>query len=84
MIEFGSTEFVQAASTLKTNGQGQVRSISNLSWHFTPNVGKTKLFPKVLENSGVKTKNVWLEKYSIEMTPLGYVNTIQLITTSLR
>ncbi|NRS49262.1 hypothetical protein HP401_14735 [Brevibacillus sp. HB2.2] len=73
---------VQAAGKLKLNGQGQVRSISNLSGHYTPTVEQAKLFPQVLEQAGVKTKNAWFDIYTIETTPSGYVNTNELVKIS--
>lgn len=73
---------VQAAGKLKLNGQGQVRSISNLSGHYTPSVEQAKLFSQVLEQTGVKTKNAWLEIYTIETTPSGYVNINELVKIS--
>ncbi|MGW9530499.1 contractile injection system protein, VgrG/Pvc8 family [Paenibacillus terrae] len=75
-------ESVQSAGKLKLNGQGQVRSISNLSGHYTPSIEQAKLFPQVLEQAGVKTKNAWLEIYTIETTPSGYVNTNELVKIS--
>ncbi|MDR9855917.1 contractile injection system protein, VgrG/Pvc8 family [Paenibacillus sp. VCA1] len=75
-------ESVQAAGKIKLNGQGQVRSISNLSGHYTPTVEQAKLFPQVLEQAGVKTKNAWLDIYTIETTPSGYVNTNELVKVS--
>lgn len=75
-------ESVQSAGKLNLNGQGQVRSISNLSGHYTPSVEQAKLFPQILEQAGVKTKNAWLEIYTIETTPSGYVNTNELVKIS--
>ncbi|MEK3966071.1 MULTISPECIES: hypothetical protein [unclassified Paenibacillus] len=75
-------ESVQAAGKLKLNNQGQVRSISNLSGHYTPSIEQAKLFSQVLEQIGVKTKNAWLEIYTIETTPSGYVNTNELVKIS--
>jgi hypothetical protein len=75
-------ESVQAAGKLTLNGQGQVRSISNLSGHYTPTVEQAKLFPQVLEQAGVRTKNAWLDIYTIETTPSGYVNTSELVKIS--
>ncbi|WP_175617306.1 hypothetical protein [Paenibacillus odorifer] len=40
------------------------------------------LFSQVLEQIGVKTKNAWLEIYTIETTPSGYVNTNELVKIS--
>lgn len=75
-------ESVQAAGKLKLNSQGQVRSISNLSGHYTPSVEQAKLFPQVLEQAGVKTKNAWLDIYTIQTTSSGYVNTDDLVKVS--
>lgn len=61
-------ESVQATGKLKLNGQGQVRSISNLSGHYTPSLEQAQIFPQVLEQAGVKTKNAWLDIYTIETT----------------
>ncbi|MEK4054604.1 WXG100 family type VII secretion target [Paenibacillus sp. FSL F4-0087] len=75
-------ESVQAAGKLKINADGQVRRITNLSGHYTPSVEQTRAFPQILEQAGVKTKNAWLEIFSIDTTPSGYVNTNELVKVS--
>ncbi len=52
---------VMAAGTMKINSQGYVRRITNASGHYTPSVQQTKLFPELLNDAGVRTKNAWLE-----------------------
>lgn len=75
-------ESVQAAGKLKINADGQVRRITNLSGHYTPSVEQTRAFPQILEQAGVRTKNAWLEIFSIDTTPSGYVNTNELVKVS--
>ncbi|WP_078552275.1 hypothetical protein [Bacillus alkalicellulosilyticus] len=75
-------ESLQSAGKLKINGQGQVRSMSNLSGHYTPSIEQARLFPQILEQSGIRTKNAWHEIYAIETTTSGYVNINQLVKIS--
>jgi hypothetical protein len=75
-------ESVQAAGKLKINSDGQLRRITNLSGHYTPTVEQARVFPQILEQAGIKTKNAWLEVFSIDTTPSGYVNTNELVKVS--
>ena len=69
---------VQAAGTLKLNGQGRVMGITNASGHYQPTVAQAGNFPQLLNNAGVNTSGSWLTKYTITTTPSGYVNLGQL------
>lgn len=75
-------ESVQAAGKLKINSDGRLRRITNLSGHYTPTVEQARVFPQILEQAGIKTKNAWLEVFSIDTTPSGYVNTNELVKVS--
>ncbi len=66
---------VQAAGTLKVNSQGYVRNITNASGHYAPTLEQGQLFPDILDNLGIKTKNTWLELGDYYFTPSGYVDT---------
>lgn len=65
---------VQAAGTLKVNSQGYVRAISNGSGHYTPTVEQGRMFPSLLNNLGIRTKNAWLELGDYSLTLSGYVD----------
>ena len=65
---------VQAAGTLKVNSQGYVRAISNGSGHYTPTVEQGRMFPSLLNDLGIRTKNAWLELGDHSLTPSGYVD----------
>ncbi len=64
----------RAAVTLKVNRQGYVRAISNASGHYTPTVEQGKMFPSLLNDLGIRTKNAWLELGDYSLTPSGYVD----------
>jgi hypothetical protein len=74
---------VQAAGTLKLNGQGQVMGITNGSGHFQPTAAQAGNFPQIMNNAGVNTSGAWLTKYNIVTTPSGYVIPGQTSTISI-
>ncbi|BFH60406.1 hypothetical protein PAJ34TS1_09980 [Paenibacillus azoreducens] len=49
---------------------------------FVRQLAQFGLIPQVLEQAGAKTKNAWLEIYTIEATPSGCVNTNELVKIS--
>jgi hypothetical protein len=65
---------VQAAGGLKINSQGYVRRIDNASGHYAPTVEQGSLFPEILNNLGIRTKNSWLELGDYSFTASGYVD----------
>ena len=65
---------VQAAGCLKLNSQGYVRVINNASGHYAPTVMQGKLFPKLLNELGIRTTNAWLELGQYEFTSSGYID----------
>lgn len=60
--------------TMKINGQGYVRRITNASGHYTPSIQQAKMFPELLNSVGVRTKNAWLEIGDYYITPSGLVD----------
>jgi hypothetical protein len=65
---------VQAAGSMKVNNQGYVRRIDNASGHYAPTVEQGKMFPEILNNIGLRTKNAWLELGDYSFTSSGYVD----------
>ena len=65
---------VKAAGKLKINSQGYVRNITNESGHYAPTVEQGKRFPELLNQTGVSTKNAWLQLGDFSLTSSGYVD----------
>ncbi|HDU6591982.1 TPA: LXG domain-containing protein [Listeria monocytogenes] len=69
---------VQAAGKLKVDSNGNVRRITNESGHYTPTLGQAKNYQQIFENTGINTKNAWLETYQLDVTKSGYVDLAKL------
>ncbi|MGX7419846.1 T7SS effector LXG polymorphic toxin [Carnobacterium gallinarum] len=69
-----NTGDVQAAGKMKVNQVGNVRKITNESGHYTPTLEHAKNYEQIFNESGIGTKNSWLEIYQLELTNSGYVN----------
>lgn len=66
---------LRITGTLKVNSQGYVRNVTNASGHYASTLEQGRLFPDVLDNLGIRTKNAWLELGDYYFTPSGYVDT---------
>ncbi|MBC2187241.1 hypothetical protein HCB28_13760 [Listeria sp. FSL L7-0253] len=75
---------VQAAGKLKLDKNGNVRRIDNQSGHYTPTTDHANNYQQIFENSGINTKNAWLENYSMNLTESGYVDLGKLGHTSTK
>lgn len=69
---------MQAAGKLKVDSNGNVRRITNESGHYTPTLGQAKNYQQIFENTGINTKNAWLETYQLDVTKSGYVDLAKL------
>ncbi len=48
--------------------------INNKSGHYAPTVEQGSLFPEILNNMGIRTKNSWLELGDYSFIASGYVD----------
>ncbi|NPC93920.1 hypothetical protein HOO54_17285 [Bacillus sp. WMMC1349] len=67
---------VKAAGTIKIDGQGQLRRISNDSGHYRPTVEEASQFDSLFRNVRIDTSKTWMEMYKFTFNEEGFITKV--------